>query len=75
MILLNILQYKAPSHPKQKITWSKMVRLRSSVLGEEAVEEKEEPSSLPKTVAMTNTHVFKNQANIQFQVSLPRMRF
>lgn len=34
---------------------------------EEAVEEKEEYLSLPKTVAMTNTHVFKNQANIQFR--------
>ena len=60
MILLNILQYKAPIHLKQRITWSKMVRLRSSVLGEEAVEEKEELSSLPKTVAMTNAQVLKN---------------
>lgn len=59
MILLNILQYKAPIHPKQRITWSKM-RLRSSVLGEEAVEEKEELSSLPKTVAMTKAQVLKN---------------
>ena len=30
------------------------------MLGEEAVEEKEELSSLPKTVAMTNAQVLKN---------------
>lgn len=65
-MLLNIL--KCAAAPPT------VLRLINSGLREETVkEEKGLPS--PRTAAMTDIQLLKDEANTEFQVSLPRMRF